>query len=96
MAEHPDDQQLKTWGTSTRGHERVAVAVATWARGKPKWTMAPAPEALGIEAPPGAFTKALNMLVRLGVLANDGHDYFVAIDPAAPSGTSGRPEADQP
>jgi hypothetical protein len=79
MAGHPDDEQLKEWDVSPKGHERAAAAVARWARGQQKWAMVPEARAFRIDEPAATITRALNLLVEHGVLVKDGADYFVAI-----------------
>jgi hypothetical protein len=81
VPEHPSDDQLREWDASTKGHERAAAIVARWAQGRQKWENVPPARELRIDAPSATITRALNMLVELGVLIRDRNDYFVGVDP---------------
>ena len=75
------DNQIASWKASRRLDERIAGALAEWARGKETGTIVPdyaeVERLLGFEASASTYRRAKRLLRDEGVLSNAGGPFCV-------------------
>ena len=76
------DAQVSEWQASNRMDHQIAAVIAIWARGKERGTSLPSDaefeRALDFVPSSSSYTRAKNLLARLGVLGTGNGPYYVA------------------